>query len=93
MDTKIFDHLCVLSKLSFSAEEKENAIEQMKDIIALMDTVCGVELDYDDTKDGKEVRFADLREDTAKKSFNTEKLLSNTESRSNCYVIPKMMES
>jgi aspartyl-tRNA(Asn)/glutamyl-tRNA(Gln) amidotransferase subunit C len=92
MDAKTFDHLCTLSKLSFTDEEKEAVIRQMNDITALMDTVRGNALEYDDTKDGTEIRFDSLREDVPQPSFTAEELLANTNPRNNCYVIPKMME-
>lgn len=92
MDIKTIDHLCVLSKLDYSDEEKQKVMEEMSDIINLMDTIKEFDITYDDTKDKNEIKFSDLRKDEAAASFPTEKLLSNTQPRDNCYVIPKMME-
>lgn len=92
MDIKTLDHLAQLSKLSFSETEKDQLIHEMGNIIALMDTIKSFNITYDDTKDGGEVTLSDLREDVAKPSYEPEKLLSNTNPISDCYVIPRMME-
>ena len=55
-------------------------------------TVKEFDLVYDDTKDNNDIRYDDVRRDEAKESFPTEKLLSNTQSSDNCYVVPKMVE-
>lgn len=92
MDSLTLTHLCELSKLNFTEEEKNNVIEEMGDIINLMDTIKDFDVTYDDTKDNNQINYADVREDVPTPSFDTEKLQQNTEARDNCYVVPKMME-
>ncbi|MDR0821411.1 MAG: aspartyl/glutamyl-tRNA amidotransferase subunit C [Oscillospiraceae bacterium] len=91
MDNKTFEHLCVLSKLSFDDESAETTRRQLDGIIALMDKVKAIDLTYDDTLDKNEVPFASLRADKAEEPFSPERLLSNTQPKNDCYVIPKMM--
>ena len=94
MEKSTLLHIAELSKLSFTDEEAEVMMEQMGDIIELMDTIRDAELEYDDTKDKKEISYQQLRTDTAAESFPAEKLLKNaeTDGTGNCYTIPKMME-
>ena len=92
MDSLTLTHLCELSKLNFTEEEKNNVIEEMGDIINLMDTIKDFDVTYDDTKDNNQINYVDVREDVPMPSFDTEKLQQNTEARDNCYVVPKMME-
>ena len=92
MDAVTLSHLCDLSKLNFSDDEKDGVMTEMGDIIALMDTIQSFDIVYDDTKDKNEIKFDELREDKANESYPPEKLLQNTESRDNCYALPKMME-
>lgn len=94
IDKATLDHIAALSKLSFTEEESEVMAEQMGDIIALMDTIRDIDIEYDDTKDNNQIAYKELREDKAKESFPTEKLLQNTVTGGDgdCYVMPKMME-
>ena len=94
MEKNTLLHIAELSKLSFTDEEAETMMEQMGDIIDLMDTIRDAELEYDDTKDKKEISYQQLRTDTAAESFHAEKLLKNaeTDGTGSCYTIPKMME-
>lgn len=94
MEKSTLLHIAELSRLSFTDEEAEVMMEQMGDIIDLMDTIRDAELEYDDTKDKKEISYQQLRTDTAKESFPAEKLLNNaeTDGTGSCYTIPKMME-
>ncbi len=92
MDMLTLDHLCELSKLTFTDSEKEKYIREMNSIIELMDTIKDYDVVYDDTKDGNEITYGEVREDVPSGSFSAEKLLANTEPRGNCYVVPKMME-
>jgi aspartyl/glutamyl-tRNA(Asn/Gln) amidotransferase C subunit len=92
MDELIFDHLCDLSKLSFSPEERAHIMKQMTDVIALMDTVKSADLDYDDEKDGGAIRLCDLRADRAEDSFERDMLQANTKPQHGCYTIPRLME-
>ncbi|MCH5324781.1 MAG: Asp-tRNA(Asn)/Glu-tRNA(Gln) amidotransferase subunit GatC [Eubacterium sp.] len=92
MDIKTIDHLCELSKLNYTDEEKQKVMEEMGAIIELMDTVKEIDLTYDDTKDNNSIEYSAVRKDEAKPSFPTDKLLSNTEPQDDCYVVPKMVE-
>lgn len=92
MDIKTLEHLCELSKLDFDDTEKEQMLSDMSSIIELMDTIKEYDITYDDAADKNEIKLCDLREDICLESFPVEKLMQNTESRDNCYVIPKMLE-
>lgn len=92
VELKTIEHLCELSKLNYDEAGLKKVMGEMSDIIDLMDGIKDFDLTYDDTKDGNEIRFADTRDDVAEESFPTEKLLSNTESTDNCYVVPKVVE-
>lgn len=92
MDIKTLEHLCELSKLDFNDAEKERMLTDMSMVVELMDTIKDFNLTYDDTADLNEIGLKDLREDVRLGSFPAETLMQNTESRDNCYVIPKMLE-
>lgn len=94
IDKATLDHIAALSKLSFTDEESEAMAEQMGDIIALMDTIRDIDIEYDDTKDNNQIAYKELREDKPNASFPTEKLMQNavTGGDGDCYVMPKMME-
>lgn len=92
MDAATLSHLCELSKLNFSDDEKDKVMTEMGDIIGLMDTIQEFDIVYDDTKDHNEIKFEEVREDKAAASFPTEKLLQNTNPVDNCYAMPKLME-
>lgn len=94
IDKATLDHIAALSKLSFTDEESEAMAEQMGDIIALMDTIRDIDIEYDDTKDNNQIAYKELREDKPVASFPTEKLMQNavTGGDGDCYVMPKMME-
>lgn len=92
MELKTIQHLCRLSKLNYEDAALEKVMGEMTDIIALMDTIKDFDLTYDDTKDDNSISFSEVREDVAKPSALTEKLLSNAKSRENCFVVPKVVE-
>ena len=92
VDMKTIEHLCGLSKLSYDEEGMEKVMGEMSSIIDLMDEIKSFDLEYDDTKDGNEIRFADTREDVPEESFPTEKLLANAENTDGSYVVPKVVE-
>ncbi len=92
MELKTVQHLCELSKLNYDGESLEKVAAEMTDIIALMDGIKEFDLSYDDTKDNNSISFSEVREDIAKPSLPTEKLLQNTKNRDNCYVVPKVIE-
>ena len=92
MELKTIKHLCELSKLNYDDEALEKVMGEMTDIIELMDTIKDIELTCDDTKDNNSISFSEVREDVAKPSFPTEKLLKNAKQLENCYVVPKVVE-
>ncbi len=92
MDIKTIEHLCNLSKLNYTDEGKQKVMEEMSAIIELMDTVKEFDVVYDDTKDNNSISFSEVRKDEAKPSFDTDKLLSNTQPKNDCYVVPKMVD-
>lgn len=92
VELKTIQHLCELSKLNYDEEGLKKVMGEMSDIIDLMDEIKSFDLEYDDTKDGCEIRFCDTREDIAEESAPAEKLLSNAESIDGCYVVPKVVE-
>lgn len=92
MDIQTINHLCNLSKLNYSDEEKIVVMGEMSEIINLMDTVKGFDVVYDDTKDNNMINFEQVREDIPENSYPTDKLLSNTKPQNNCYVVPKMVD-
>ncbi len=92
VDMKTIEHLCGLSKLSYDEKGMEKVMGEMGDIIDLMDEIKDFDLEYDDTKDGNEIRFSDTRQDVAEGSFAPEKLLANAENTDGCYVVPKVVE-
>lgn len=92
MQLNDIQHLCTLSRLKYDDEALIKVMEEMTDIVALMDTIKDFDLTYDDTKDGNSIPFAEVRSDIAQDSFPREKLLSNTTSSGDCYVVPKVVE-
>ncbi len=92
MELTTIRHLCRLSRLSYDDAALEKVMGEMSDIIALMDTIKDIDLTYDDTMDNNSISFADVREDEAKPSFPTEKLLRNAGSREKCFVVPKVVD-
>lgn len=92
IDTTIFDALCEASQLSFSESEKEKMILNLNSLVEFTDSVRNFDDVYDDTKDTESVSFNDLRDDVCLPSYTPEKLLANTESLFECYIIPKIME-
>ncbi len=92
MELKTIQHLCNLSRLSYEDEGLQKVMAEMTDIISLMDGIKEFDLCYDDTKDNNSISFSELREDIAKPSFYSEKLMQNTKSREGCYVVPKVVE-
>ena len=92
MELSTIQHLCSLSRLRYDNDALAKVMEEMTDIVALMDTIKDFDLTYDDTKDNNSIRFCEVREDKAQESFPREKLLANTESSNDCYVVPKVVE-
>ena len=84
-------HLAELSKIAFNDDELNNMTEDMKNIIALMDKVCGFDtaaapyaLDA--------VGYDELREDTYKDSYPTGKITGNAANvKNDSFVVPKVV--
>ena len=91
MDIKTIDHLCNLSKLNYTDEGKEKVMGEMSAIIELMDTVKEFDVVYDDTKDNDSISYVEVIEGVAKASSPTEKVISDTRTSGNCYIVPKMV--
>lgn len=85
-------YLAELGKLEFSDEELVKKADEMTDIINLMDTVKEIDINYDALKDNHDVYLNDLREDVAKESLATNKVLQNAVNSNNCFVVPKVVE-
>lgn len=85
-------YLAELGKLSFTPEEMEKMAADMTSIIAIMDTVKEIDVEYDALADNKNVYLNDLREDVNADSFPTEKILQNAVHDENCFVVPKVVE-
>jgi len=92
MDTSTFKLLSEASQLSFSDDTKDEFISRLDSLIEFAGIVKQYDCDYDSAENFGSVALGDLREDSAKESFPTEKLLANTEPLFDCYVIPKIME-
>lgn len=92
MDLEMVKYLAELGKLEFSEEELAKKAHEMTDIIDLMDTIKEIDISYDALKDNHNVYLNDLRKDTAKESFATEKVLQNAVNSNNCFVVPKVVE-
>lgn len=90
-DVELTKHLAELSKLSFSDDEIEKVTAQMSDIIDLMDMVK--EIDPSKATFALEaVNYDDLRADTARESFDTEKIIENAKAvKNNAFVVPKVV--
>ena len=85
-------YLAELGKLEFSDDELAKKANEMTDIINLMDTVKEIDIQYDAYKDNHNVYLNNLREDKAKESLDTKKVLQNAVNSNNCFVVPKVVE-
>ena len=92
MDASTFGLLCEASQLSFKDGEKESFMRELDSLIEFAGAVRKHDCVYDDAGDADCVTINDLREDNTGEPFPTEKLLENTESLFDCYIIPKLME-
>jgi aspartyl/glutamyl-tRNA(Asn/Gln) amidotransferase C subunit len=91
MDSALFQHLCVLSKLGAEPEESKFVIDQMSQIVNLMDSIKTVITSPVPPSNG--VGLYDLREDVSVKSLRVEEALQNvSNSQNNCFTVPKIME-
>ncbi|HOV40910.1 MAG TPA: Asp-tRNA(Asn)/Glu-tRNA(Gln) amidotransferase subunit GatC [Oscillospiraceae bacterium] len=92
MDLDMVSYLAKLSKLNFTEEELKKAAADMTSIIDIMDTIKEVDVVYNPLADNKNMYLKDLREDIAKDSMETEKILQNAKHSDNCFVVPKVVE-
>ncbi|MBQ9375271.1 MAG: Asp-tRNA(Asn)/Glu-tRNA(Gln) amidotransferase subunit GatC [Ruminococcus sp.] len=92
MDLEMVKYLAELGKLEFSDDELAKKANEMTDIINLMDTVKEIDIQYDAYKDNHNVYLNNLREDKAKESLDTKKVLQNAVNSNNCFVVPKVVE-
>lgn len=90
-DSEMTKHLAELSKLSFSDAELEKVTGEMSDIIELMDRVKEIDPKLE-TFALPAVEYSMLRKDTARESFDTEKILENAKAvKDNAFVVPKVV--
>jgi aspartyl/glutamyl-tRNA(Asn/Gln) amidotransferase C subunit len=92
MNLETVKYLAELGKLEFSDEELEKTAGEMTEIINLMDTIKGIDVEYDARKDNHNVFLNDLRRDEKSPSMATEKVLSNAVNSGNSFVVPKIVE-
>lgn len=91
IDINLTKKLAELSKLAFADEELESITKDMTEIIALMDMVKAADLN-DEPARLAEVDYDDLREDTARESYDKEKILENAELvKNNSFIVPKVV--
>ena len=88
----MISHLSNLSKLSFTDDELEKFASDMGSIIEIVNIVKELDIEYNPFADNKNIYFNDLREDVAKESMATDKLLQNAVNSNNCFVVPKVVE-
>ncbi len=88
----MISHLSTLSKLSFTDDELEKFASDMSNIIEIVDIVKEVDIEYDPLADNRNIRVNDLREDVAKESMATDKILKNAVNSDNCFIVPKVVE-
>lgn len=90
-DTKLTAHLADLSKIAFTDDELEVMTNQMSDIINLMDKVKEINPNSK-TYALDAVEYRNLRTDTARESFETEKIIKNAKNvKNNSFVVPKVV--
>ena len=88
----MISHLSTLSKLSFTDDELEKFASDMSNIIEIVDIVKEVDIEYYPLADNRNIRVNDLREDVAKESMATDKILKNAVNSDNCFIVPKVVE-
>ncbi len=90
-NSELTKHLAELSKLEFTDEELDKMTEDMTDIIAIMDKVCG----FDTSKPAyalDAVDYNDLRADAHTNSYPTDKITANAKNvKNNSFVVPKVV--
>ena len=91
IDINITRKLAELSKIAFSDNELGVLTEEMTEIIKLMDKVKEIESEGEACRLDA-VDYDELRSDSVKKSYDTEKILENAEEvRGNSFVVPKVV--
>lgn len=92
MDLQTLEHLSRLSKFKFNETELETFSKQMTGIIEVMDTIKGVNMKYDDTKDNNAVRLADLRDVETVVDFERDRLFIARDEVDGSFAVPKLVE-
>lgn len=91
VDINLTKYLAELSKIEFTDEELEKMTKDMSDIINLMDKVQEIDASKK-TYALDPVSYDDLRKDTVKESFETEKVLENAKAvKEDSFVVPKVV--
>lgn len=91
VDIKLTKYLAELSKIAFTEEELEKMTGDMADIINLMDKVQEID-PSGKTYALESVSYDDLRTDTVRESFKTEKVLENAAAvKEDSFVVPKVV--
>jgi Asp-tRNA(Asn)/Glu-tRNA(Gln) amidotransferase C subunit len=96
----IFEQLANLSKIDFYSENSEKGqVKFIEDLNLIVNFVAkATEFDenkfasYDDTLENNSVSFSQLRDDVEISTASPEKLLANTNSENNCYIIPRVID-
>ena len=85
-------HLEYLSKLKFSAEEKETFKNEFKNILAFVNEIAELELPDELSKE-KSVSISKLRPDEASKSISQADALQNApKQKDGCFVTPLVVD-
>ncbi|MFT3950918.1 MAG: Asp-tRNA(Asn)/Glu-tRNA(Gln) amidotransferase subunit GatC [Oscillospiraceae bacterium] len=92
MELEMVKYLAELGKLSLSDEALVRFSGDMTEIIALMDTIKDIDIQYDARLDNANVFLPDLRADVSVPSMETAKVLKNAVNAENCFVVPKVVE-
>lgn len=88
----MISHLSNLSKLSFTDDELEKFSSDMSSIVGIVDIIKEVDIEYNPLADNRNIHVDDLREDVAKESMATDKILKNAVNSDNCFIVPKVVE-
>ncbi len=85
-------HLEYLSKLKFSAEEKQSFENEFSNIIAFVDEIATLEIPDEFSKDDA-IPLSKLRADEATSSMPQNEVLQNApKQKDGCYVTPLVVE-
>lgn len=85
-------HLEYLSKLKFSAEEKQTFEKEFENILAFVNEIAELELP-DDLSKAETISVQDLRADEARESISQEDALQNApKQKDGCFVTPLVID-